>query len=62
MPLDVDRNEAIEKAIEFLHNNPTESIAAAAWIFHVNPTTLRMRRTRQHQQVKARGGHNKGLE
>ena len=67
MPLDVARNEAIERAIEFLHNNPTESIAAAARIFHVNATTLRMRRMRatrtqtQEQQPENRGGSNKIL-
>ncbi|KFZ09595.1 hypothetical protein V501_05525 [Pseudogymnoascus sp. VKM F-4519 (FW-2642)] len=52
----------VQKAIDFLNENPSENSATAARILHVNQTTLRMRRTRQtQQQPKIRGGSNKVL-
>mgnify|MGYP001597606892 CR=1 FL=1 len=52
----------VQKANDFLNENPGENNVTAARIFHVNQTTLRMRRTRQtQQQPKIRGGSNKLL-
>ena len=65
MSVDVTRNEGIQKAIDFLNENPTETFVTAARIFGVNASTLRMRRTRsttqQDQQLKTHGGCNKVL-
>lgn len=61
MSIDIARNEAIQKALDFLNENPTETIAAAARIYHVHPTTLRMRRAPRrppNQPPKPRGGNN----
>ena len=65
MTIDIARNEALQNAIDFLNKNPTETIAAAARIYRVNPVTLRMRRTPPrrppNQSPKPRGGNNKIL-
>jgi hypothetical protein len=65
MSVDVARNEGIQKAIDFLNENPTETFVTAARIFGVNASTLRMRRTRsttqQDKQLKTHGGCNKVL-
>jgi hypothetical protein len=53
------QNEAIDQALAFHINNPTESQCVGARIFHVNENTvrsnIRCRRQRQQERVDRRG-------
>jgi len=55
------RSLSISMAKEWLNENPTESMAVAARLYHLSPTTLRNSIARGKTTVKDRGGQNRVL-
>jgi len=56
-----ERSPSISMAKEWLNENPTESMAVAARLYHLSPTTLRNSIARGKTTVKDRGGQNRVL-
>ena len=54
-----EMKERIDRAMEWLEEEPSEKASTAAIIFQVNPASIRMRQYRQrHQERNSRGTYN----